>query len=46
MIIYFIIKKINIPVCVVSLSSIIKIKNIYYSNFRLQKCFYENFLEI
>ena len=34
-------KKINIPVCVISLSSVIKRKNNYYPNFRLQKCFYE-----
>ena len=35
-------KKINIPVCVISLSSIIKKENIQYSILRLQKCFYEN----
>ena len=35
-------KKINIPVCVISLSSVIKIENIHYPIFRLQKCFYEN----
>ena len=35
-------QKINIPVCVISLSSVIKRKkNAYYPNFRLQKCFYE-----
>ena len=33
---------INIPVCVISLSSVIKKENIYYPIFRLQKCFYEN----
>ena len=35
-------KKINIPVCVISLSSVIKKENIHYPIFRLQKCFYEN----
>ena len=35
-------KKINIPFCVISLSSVIKIENIHYPIFRLQKCFYEN----
>ena len=35
-------KKINIPVCVISLSSIIKRRCIYYPQFRLQKCFYES----
>ena len=35
-------KKINIPVCVMSLSSVIKKENIYYPIFKLQKCFYEN----
>ena len=34
-------KKIKIPFCVISLSSIIKKENIYYPQFRLQKCFYE-----
>ena len=34
-------QKINIPVCVISLSSVIKRKNSYYPNFRLQKLFYE-----
>ena len=34
-------QKINIPVCVTSLSSIIKRGYIYYPNFRLEKCFYE-----
>ena len=36
-------KKINIPVCVISLSSIIKKENIHYPIFKLQKCFYEDF---
>ena len=34
-------KEINIPVCVISLSSVIK-KNIHCPIFRLQKFFYEN----
>ena len=34
--------KINIPGCVISLSSVIKKENIHYPMFRLQKCFYEN----
>ena len=34
-------EKINIPICVISLSSVIKRKNYYYPNFRLQKCFWE-----
>ena len=38
-------EKINIPIFVISLSSVIKRKNNYYPNFRLQKCFYENFLK-
>ena len=33
-------EKINIPVCVISLSS--KRGNIYYPNFKLQECFYES----
>ena len=36
-------KKINIPVCVISLSMVIKKENIHYLIFKLQKCFYENF---
>ena len=32
----------NIPVCVISLSSIVKEGIFYYSQFRLQKCFYES----
>ena len=38
----FIIKKINIPVCVISLRSVVKKGNVYYPQFRLQKCFYES----
>ena len=34
-------KKINIPVCAMSLSSVIKRKIFYYPTFRLQRCFYE-----
>ena len=37
------IKKINIPVCVISLSSVIKKENIHYAILKLQKCFYDNF---
>ena len=33
---------INIPVCVISLSSIVKQGIFYYSQFRLPKCFYES----
>ena len=36
-------KKNNIPVCVISLSSVIKKQNIHYPIYKLQKCFYENF---
>ena len=35
-------KKNNIPVCVISICSVIKKENIHYPIFRLQKCFYEN----
>ena len=38
-------QKINVKVCVISLSSVIKKANIYYLQFRLQKCFYESFLK-
>ena len=34
-------REINIPVCVVSLSSVIKKGDIYYPLFKLQKAFYE-----
>ena len=34
-------EKINIPVCVISLSSVIKKEYVNYPQFRLQKCFYE-----
>ena len=41
-------KKSNIPVCVISLSSVIKKENIHYPLFRLQTFFddNENFLKI
>ena len=35
-------EKINIPVCVISLSSVIKKENIHNPILKLQKCFYEN----
>ena len=35
-------KKVNIPVCAISQSSVIKKENLHYQIFRLQKCFYEN----
>ena len=35
-------KTINIPVCIISICSVIKKENIHYPIFRLQKCFYEN----
>ena len=35
-------KKINIPVCVISLSSVIEKESIHYPIFKLQECFYEN----
>ena len=35
-------KKLNIPVCVIFLSSVIKKENIHYPIFKLQGCFYEN----
>ena len=40
--IWFIIKKINIPLCLIPSSSVIKNKNIDDFNSRLQKCFYES----
>ena len=33
-------KKFNIPVCVISICSVIKKENIHYPILRLQKCFY------
>ena len=38
-------KKLNISVCVISLSRVVEKGNIHYSQFRLQKCFYESALE-
>ena len=35
-------EKINIPVCVISLSSVIGKERIYFPVFKLQRCFYEN----
>ena len=37
-----IIKKINVPVCVISLSSFFEKRNWYCPQVNLQKCFYEN----
>ena len=34
-------EKINIPVCVISLSCIVKKGDIYYPHFKLQDCFYD-----
>ena len=34
-------QKITVKVCVISLSSVIKRKNISYLQFKLRKCFYE-----
>ena len=35
-------QKINIPVCVISIRGVVKKGYIYYSEIKLQKCFYEN----
>ena len=35
-------QKINIPVCVISISGVIKKCNLYYPQIELQKCFYEH----
>ena len=35
-------QKINITVCVMSLSCIVKKGDVYYPQFRLQDCFHEN----
>ena len=32
---------INVPVCIISLSSVMKKGNICYPNFKLQRCLYE-----
>ena len=36
-------QRVNIPVCVISLSCVIKKGSVYYSQFRLKKVFYETF---
>ena len=36
-------QKINTPVCLISLSCVVKKGRIYDPQFRLQKCFYETF---
>ena len=35
-------QRINIPVCVILLSGIVKRGDVYYPQFKLQKCFYES----
>ena len=35
-------RKVDIPVCIISLSSVIKRGYIYNPQFKLQKCFYES----
>ena len=35
-------KKINVPVCVISVSSVVKKGDWYYPQIRLQECFYEH----
>ena len=35
-------KKIVIPVCVISMSTVIKRGDLYYPTIKLQKCFHEN----
>ena len=35
-------KKINVPVCEISISGVVKKGDWYYPQFRLQECFYEN----
>ena len=34
-------KRINIPLCIISSSNIIKKENKYYPNFKLQRCFFK-----
>ena len=34
-------QKINISICVISLSCVVKRGDVYYPQFKLQKCFYE-----
>ena len=33
--------KLNIPFCVISLSCVVKIRNVYYPQFTLQDCLHE-----
>ena len=35
-------KKVNIPVCVTSLSCVVKKGDVYYPQFKLQGCLYES----
>ena len=42
MIIWYIIKTFHVPVCVISVSSVVKKGDWYYPQIRLQECFYEN----
>ena len=35
-------QKINVPVCVISINSVFEERNWYYSEIKLQDCFYEN----
>ena len=35
-------KKINVPVCVISISSVFEEKNWYYPQIELHECFYES----
>ena len=37
-------RKINAPVCVISISSVFEEKNWYYPQIELQDCFYENII--
>ena len=35
-------REVNIPVCVISISSVVKKGDSYYPQIKLQRCFYEN----
>ena len=35
-------KRINIPVCIILLSSVVIKRNICYPSFKLERCFYES----
>ena len=35
-------QKINVPICVISISGLLKEKNWYYPQIELQDCFYES----